>query len=361
MSWTIIHAGGFAAHAARWAQLNRDTCATPLLQPEFVQPLLTELGSGKELLAWYERDGQLLAMTILTPRGGGKWDTFQPSQAPIGMWMHRPDADLAALLAALTAALPGFALVLGLTQRDPALEARPATTAALTTIDYIQTARIRIVGSFDEYWNARGKNLRTNLKKQRTKLAKEGITTRLDEIRDPQGVAAAIADYGRLESAGWKSGVGTAVSADNAQGRFYQQMMENFCRLGQGVIARYWFDDKLVVMNLCIEGFGTLIVLKTAYDESLGNQYSPAFLMREEDCQQLFEQRKFDQLEFYGRVMEWHLRWTDDIRTMYHLTSYRWPALRKLHTLIQRRSALLTRLRSPSPAPLAVEQGKSSE
>ncbi len=361
MTWTLIPATEFAAHAARWGQLNAETCATPLLQPEFVQPLLNELSTGKELLAWYESGGQLIAMAIMTPRGPGNWETFQPSQAPIGMWMHRHGSDLAALMAALTRALPGFALVLGLTQRDPALEPKPAAAATLKTTDYIQTARIRIVGSFDEYWNARGKNLRTNLKKQRTKLHKEGIVTRLDVVRNAQDVAAAVAEYGRLETAGWKSGLGTAVSADNAQGRFYQDMLERFCSRGTGSILRYWFNDRVVAMNLCIEGFGALIVLKTAYDESLGNQYSPAFLMREETCIQLFHDKQFESLEFYGRVMEWHLRWTDDIRTMYHLTSYRWPALLQLHTLIHNRSALLARLRPQLPAPLPVEQGKPTE
>jgi hypothetical protein len=29
--------------------------------------------------------------------------------------------------------------------------------------------------------------------------------------------------------------------------------------------------------------------------------------------------------------MEWHLRWTDEVRTMYHVNHYRWPVLRRLH------------------------------
>jgi CelD/BcsL family acetyltransferase involved in cellulose biosynthesis len=361
MTWTLLPVAEFAAYAERWAQFNAETCASPLLQPEFVQPLITEFSTGKELLALCGSGGTITAMAIMAPRGPGKWDTFQPSQAPIGMWMHRPGTDVAAALAALARSLPGFPLALGLTQRDPALEPRPDDGASIKTVDYIQTARIRIEGSFDEYWSARGKNLRTNLKKQRAKLLKDGITTRLEVLRAPQDVATAIADYGRLESTGWKAGIGTAVSADNTQGRFYQSMLENFCARGAGSILRYWFDDRVVAMNLCIEGYGCVVVLKTAYDESIGSQFSPAFLMREETCQQLFDEQKFATLEFYGRVMEWHLRWTDDIRTMYHLTSYRWPALRQIHTLINNRAALLARLSPQLPAALPVEQGKPSE
>lgn len=361
MTWTLLPATQFAAYAERWAQLNAETCATPLLQSEFVAPLLAELGSGKELLALYQHNGRDCAMAIVVPCGAGKWETFQPSQAPLGMWMHRAGADLDAMLAALMRSLPGMPLVLGLTQRDPALEARPAAGAALVTADYIDTARVRIEGSFDDYWNGRGKNLRANMKKQRAKLAKEGIATRLEVIRDPAAVAAAVADYGRLETTGWKSGIGTAVDAGNAQGRFYQDMLTAFCRRGDGCILRYWFDEKVVAMNLCIEGFGCTIILKTAYDEALGNQYSPAFMMLEETCRRLFDERRFTTLEFYGRVMEWHRRWTDDVRTMYHLTGYRWPLLLQLHTLVKHRKAQRAARRVPISAPLAVEPGTSSE
>lgn len=361
MTWTIVPAINFAAYADRWSQMNAQTCASPLLRTEFVQPLLTELGSGKELLALCEQDGKPCAMAIIAPSGPGKWETFQPSQAPIGMWMYLPGTDLAAMLASLIRALPGMPLVLGLTQRDPALDPRPQAGATLLSCDYIETARVKINGNFDDYWNGRGKNLRANMKKQRAKLAKEGIATRLETIRDAAAVAAAIVDYCRLETTGWKSGIGTAVDAGNPQGRFYQSMLEEFCRRGDGCILRYWFDDKVVAMNLCIEGFGCMIILKTAYDEALGNQYSPAFMMLEETCRQLFDEHKFSTLEFYGRVMEWHRRWTDDVRTMYHLTGYRWPVLLQLHTLIKNRKARHAAPRTAISAPLAVEPGTTSE
>lgn len=361
MTWTIHPAASFSAHAAQWAQLNVDTLATPLLHPNFVAPLLAQFGDGKEVLAVHEVAGRIDAMAILSPHGGSKWETFQPSQAPIGMWMHRPQLELGPLLSELMRALPGLPLVIGLTQRDPALEPRPADGSQMSSVDYIETSRVPIVGSFDDYWAARGKNLRTNLKKQRAKLAKEGMTSRLEIIRDPALVAAAIVEYGRLETTGWKSGGGTAVSADNEQGRFYQQMLEAFMRRGEACILRYWFDDRIVAMNLCIEGFGVIIILKTAYDEALGNAYSPAFMMLEETCKGLFDEGKLDAIEFYGRVMDWHRRWTDEIRTMYHLTVYRWPVLRQLHTFVKDRKARRQAAPATTPAALATEPGNSPE
>jgi CelD/BcsL family acetyltransferase involved in cellulose biosynthesis len=346
MSWTILPASEFAAHAETWQRLNDDSVASPLLDVEFVQPLLTEFGAGKELLAFCEIGQQVVAMAILRPRHGVAWETFQPSQAPIGMWLHRSGLDLDALLAALLRALPGWPMLLALTQVDPELMARPAARDGSCTIDYVSTARIAIRGSFDDYWNARSKNLRTNLKKQRAKLARAGICPRIERSRDPRDMAQAIADYGRLESAGWKAQGDTSIHADNAQGRFYRAMLEGFCRRGAGEVLRYWFGDQLVAMNLCIEGRDSLIVLKTTYDEQLSNHCSPAFLMREETCQRLFLEQRLGWLEFYGRAMEWHLRWTKEVRTLYHVNHYRRPVLMRLHALMRDHAATLERVRA---------------
>ena len=35
--------------------------------------------------------------------------------------------------------------------------------------------------------------------------------------------------------------------------------------------------------------------------------------------------------------MEWHLRWTDEVRTIYHSNIYRWRGLPKLHQLFRKR------------------------
>ncbi|MES2758018.1 MAG: GNAT family N-acetyltransferase [Pseudomonadota bacterium] len=346
MNWTIVPASEFAAHADRWHKLNRQGPVSPLLELEFVQPLLAEFSTGKEVLAICESQQQLVAMAIMSPVRTGAWETFQPSQAPIAMWINLPGLELDALLATLMRKLPGLPLVVAVPQRDPYLYPRPADSATLQTINYVDTARITIAGSFDDYWAARGKNLRANLKKQRARMIKEGIVPRMDTLTAPEDMAEAIAEYGRLESAGWKAQGGTAIHPGNAQGRFYRSMLEGFCRRGAGSVIRYFFNDKVVAMNLCIEGDGTLIVLKTTYDESVPSHYSPAFLMREESCQQMFGEHKYKSLEFYGKVMEWHLKWTDEVRTLYHVNSYRWPILLRLHTIVKNRPG-----RKPAPAP----------
>ena len=353
LQWQILPAAQFPAYAAAWQACNQATLDTPLLAPEMVQAALDHLASGKELLAICRMDGAIAAMAVLTPTRHGVWASFQPSQAPLGFWMHRADLPLERLCARLQDSLPGLPLVLSLTQRDPLLESPPVPTAGLAVDDYIQTSGISLAGSFDDYWQARGKNLRSNLKKQRSRLQRDGLATRLEETRREADMAAAVADFGRLEMAGWKGERGTAVCPGTPQGSFYRAMLEGFARRDRARVFRYWFGTQLVAMDLCIESDDMLVVLKTAYDETVPAALSPSLLMREDCMRLLFEERRLPRLEFYGRLMEWHTRWTNEIRTMYHVSFYRWPGLQRLHALAKQRHVLLERLRGrPATTPV---------
>ena len=332
INWSLQSANGFAQAAAVWDELNSRCANLPFLDSRFIGPLLEVFGTGKELLAIGMENGSPVAAAIVTRAGPGRWIFFQPSQMPLGPMLLLPQRSIAAAAADLLKALPGLSLALGLTQIDPAINARPATSEKFSTLDYIQTAWVDIAGEFEDYWAARGKNLRQNMKKQRNKLAAEGIEISFDVIRDAASVSEAIQQYGILETASWKSGQGTAVSLDNDQGRFYKAMLERFCEAGRGVIYRYRFGEQVAAMDLCIESDGVLVILKTAYDGS-NKSLSPAFLMREEQFQRLFVEKKISRVEFFGKLMEWHTRWTDNSRTLYHANAFRYAWLPKLLAL----------------------------
>jgi len=330
VSWQIEPIAHFADLAADWDRLQAATTRVPFLESLFLRPLLDEFGTGCEVLAIARRQGRWCAATILTRLRTGVWETFQPSQLPLGAWISALGTDEAAHYTNLMRALPGFSVGLNITQQDSLLKPRPEDTPAIRTLDYIQTAWVDLDRPFDTYWGERGKNLRTNTRKQRTKLVAEGVSTHLECITDASRVADAIADYGALESAGWKGKDGTAVHPDNPQGHFYRKMLENFCAAGRGRIYRYRFNDTPVAMDLCIESGDRLVILKTAYDESY-KAVSPSTLMRQDEFRLLFEDRKLKRIEFYGKVMEWHTRWTDKARALYHVTVYRWALLGRLH------------------------------
>lgn len=350
IQWSICDAVDFGEHASAWDDLNRRGRSIPFLDSLFVRPLLEVFGTGGEKLALGSRDGRLVAAAILSRAGWGRWASFQPSQMPLGPLLAAPELALDEVAESLAGSLPGLTLGLGLTQLDPLLNARPAGTEKFATLDYIQTAWVDIDQDFETYWAARGKNLKQNMRKQRNKLAADGVALSLEVLETPASVDEALRQYGELETASWKAAEGTAVALANAQGRFYAEMLHAFCAAGRGRIYRYRFDDKVVAMDLCIESDGLLVILKTAYDGS-NKSLSPAFLMREEQFQRLFAEGRVRRIEFYGKLMEWHTRWTDNSRTLFHANAY--P-----HAWVPRLLALWTMFKG---APKAAERGVEAE
>ena len=140
-------------------------------------PLLKVFGTGGERLCLLQDNGRLRAAAIMQRGRKAIWQTFQPSQLPLGAWITDGHVDLIAASNSLLRQLPGVTLALGASQVDPRLQQRPEDTPRLRTQDYIATAWVDIDSSFDAYWEARGKNLKQNTRKQRNKLQADGIET----------------------------------------------------------------------------------------------------------------------------------------------------------------------------------------
>ncbi|HRF44119.1 MAG TPA: GNAT family N-acetyltransferase [Candidatus Competibacteraceae bacterium] len=316
--------------AASWDALNADRGDLPFLSAYVMVPALKEFGHGQErLLVGSDAQGPA-AMLILWQKRFFEWQTFQPSQIPLGAWVARKELSLLEITRSVQRSLPGPCLMLGVTQVDPLLAARDADTGDSLSTDYIDTAWVDVAGDFAGYWSGRGKNLRQNMKKQRNKLVAEGIATTFRCLAKSEEMADAIACYGALESAGWKAQQGTAIHPDNAQGRFYTAVLEQACARNEGWVYEYAFNDKSVAVNLCVRRGETLVIFKTTYDETI-KTFSPAFLLLQEALERLFAEGRIRRVEFFGKVMEWHTRWTEKSRTLYHLTVFRWGWLKRLH------------------------------
>ena len=46
--------------------------------------------------------------------------------------------------------------------------------------------------------------------------------------------------------------------------------------------------------------------------------------------QDLLGSGRVRRVEFFGRLMDWHRRWTGEQRSLYHLTTFRWRWLARL-------------------------------
>lgn len=333
MAWTLHPAASFEDHRDLWDRVNRLNGDHPLLDSCLVECLIRSFGSPSTRLAICAEPGNP-ALALVEQTGPGRWQTFQPSQAPLGLVVMGSGAPTHRQARALLRRLPGYALTFSVLQQDPAFTAFPVASATPLTerLDYIRTARLTLSGTWDEYWKARGRNLVHNLSRQRRRLGEQGGRLELACDRDPGRVADGVRDYGLLEGEGWKAVGGTAITADNRQGAFYRDMLERFCARGEGVIYRLLLNGRTVAIDLCLERGGSLVILKTTYDEQV-NGLSLGLLLHQEIFKAAFNEQRLKVIEFYGPVRDWHTKWTDEIRTMYHLTLYRhaWvPHLRAL-------------------------------
>lgn len=227
--------------------------------------------------------------------------------------------------------------MVGLTQRDPENQERPEESRNLRTLDYVRTGRIPINKSFDEYWAARSRNVIRQTGRRLRRLQENGIEPRLEAITDPDEIRHGVAEFGDLESTGWKGKAGTAVHSSNPQGVFYARVMEEFGRHGRGAVYRYRVNDATVAMELCIDDGETLPMLKTTYDESY-RFYGPGFLMRCEILRGAFAKKGFRRVEFLGRLQPWQEKWCDEFRTIYHVNYYRWALLANIDEMRRVRS-----------------------
>src|SRR5579864_411811 len=329
MSWAIRPIGTLVEHAGGWQALNEAETNTPLLDFRFVRDLVGEFADGSEVIATCREGGGIQAMGILRRVGRFYWATLQPANAPIGLWIAKRGADVEALLRRLVPVLSSPCGMLSITQQDPDGMPRPAVSKHLATLDYIVTPSLTVPGSFAEFLGGRSKNFRHNVSRQRNRLKREGVTARLELLQAPDAMAQAVADYSALECASWKGEINSAVRMDEPQGRFYVKMLASFAAIGEALVYRYFFGDRLVASDLCLLRNGTLFILKTACDETIQG-LSTAHLMRIDAFADLFDKHGVRRVEFYGPLKEWHTRLTEEKRQMYHVNYYRWPVLKLL-------------------------------
>lgn len=326
MSWKLEPArSSFGAHASDWNALNREQGDHLLLDADFVRLLVHHFATPATLLARSTLPG--VRGFALIERGRlGFATTFQPSQCPVGLILM--DSAMPALVRTrdLIRCLPGFGLGISILQQDPDYSyfRRGDDDRSVEYLDYIDTGRLRLEGTFEAYWVARSKNLVHNLSRQRRRIDDEGRSLRLRIVEDPGQVPACVEVYGRLEGSGWKAAGGTAVSSANVQGAFYRDVLEAFMRRREGFIFQLELDGQVIASDLCLVRGNTMVILKTAYDASI-EKLSPGLLLHQDIWKYCYETGVIRIVEFYGRARDWHSKWTTEFRRMYHLNVYRSP------------------------------------
>src|SRR4051794_15722201 len=99
----------FSRYQSIWDGLNRARGNHPLLDSMFVGALIRHFGS-QETLMGIEDDDNNPGMVILEKPRRGFWQTFQPSQGPLGLFLLANDEGIDRQIANLIRSLPGYAL-----------------------------------------------------------------------------------------------------------------------------------------------------------------------------------------------------------------------------------------------------------
>jgi hypothetical protein len=157
MNWEFLPAKThFDSYRNLWDGLNRSQGDHILLDSEFVSALLRHFGHDGINLA-VNQDSKRPAMALVTSTRWGLQETFQPSQAPLGLIVFGYRGETLCGLQELTRALPGYALQLAVLQQDPEYSAFPGSSeeSSVEFINYIQTGSLKLEGNFGQYWETR--------------------------------------------------------------------------------------------------------------------------------------------------------------------------------------------------------------
>lgn len=330
-------------HGAAWDALNRRAFGHhPLLTALFVDGLLQKFGDGSERLCRFERDGELVAMCILRPKGRFLWTSFLPTQGQIAPTLIGD----AALVSDLWRSLPHAVVQIDLLCNDPLVGA-VVTTALPPTyrLNHALTISVALEGSFEAYWAARPKQLRTNLKRYEKRLEADGLSARLVHVTSADEMADAVARYALLEDDGWKGRLGTSLGSSGPQYKFYRDLMVGAAADGNASVHELWFDDTLVASRMIIAQQATQVILKTSYDERFA-VYAPGRMLLRAVIASSFAQNPDGTLEFYTDADQVQLAWATDRRWIQHVSLFRWrfasPIIFALLSLYRDRRARLS-------------------
>src|SRR5689334_16148053 len=110
MAWIFQNAfNSFEKYRDSWDAINAACGNHVLLDGAFVGSLVRHFASQTTLLG-ISHDQKSPAMILLDKARPGLWETFQPSQGPLGLVVFRNSDDVECQVAELIRCLPGFSL-----------------------------------------------------------------------------------------------------------------------------------------------------------------------------------------------------------------------------------------------------------
>lgn len=306
--------------AEEWDALADRMHAPPWLRPGWMDAWWASFGRGQLELVCLWRDGRLAGVLPHSSRFGELRSTSNSESPRFGILCEDTEASLQ-ILRSLFDRCPRRLTLFPLQNSEPELDQSVSCAEVanyrllMRTIGY--SPYIVLDSDWEGYRRQRSRKLVTEIRRRRKRLEEEGHlsltvedgTEELDQLLD---------GCFKLEAAGWKGQVGTAMASKAGTARFYRALAHWAARRGSLRLAFLKLDGRMLAFDFSIEEGGTHYLLKTSYDPAFG-RLGPGILIRSEMLARCFE-NNLERYEFLGRDEPWKHKWTD---TSHNLVLFR--------------------------------------
>lgn len=305
-----------------------DKLQSPLLRHEwFLSCAKTFQADGSLRVCVIRNNGRLVAaapLAAMSAWGLERWEFLGVSllYEPCGFLYDNP-ASLDALVYSLVA------------QRIPLLlqrlESDSAVVRAITNLPISKGLIVRrrssptlsflLPATWNEFLAARSANFRYDLKRKHARAKARGDLSVECLPVEPGNLDECMTTLMEVEGSGWKGIRGSSLRHNELLGRFFMNYSRLAAAEGMLRIAFLRIDDKVIAVQLGIEAYGRVWVLKMGYDEA-HSHISPGFLLMAGVGRDAIE-RNLISYEFLGSAEPWEKRWGAQCRD--YLTALVYP------------------------------------
>ena len=142
-------------------------------------------------------------------------------------------------------------------------QAQDDSGRALAVVETTARAAIEFTGTYKQYTDRYSSRRMSNIRRRHRRLAETG-TLALETVTDPAGKITALAEFLRIEAAGWKGAAGTAMAQTPAT----KALAEAVFLSDAAEFDVLSIDGRAIAVMASIRADRVLYTIKTTYDES---------------------------------------------------------------------------------------------
>jgi hypothetical protein len=335
LKWKIEHAiDSFDNYTDSWQRIvDNNYSSTPGLSSLFFQKLIHHYADSRTIIATAFENDSIIAHLLLEQVSHAHWATFNPANAILGPAVFSKNCtNVNEILKTLLSQLPGHCLRVTLKKQDFTLHKWPDNNNEVKVIERNTTMSVNLNGTFEEYWLARNKKLRNNIKRYIKRLEQDGQNLSVEILSTFDEISNGVNEHGLLESKGWKGKRGTAIHPDSKDGAFYRDLFGAFTKHSTAYIYRLTLNQSIIASRMVVLYNDIMTSIKIAYDENLSKN-APGRVLLYFFLKDVFDKQQVKTIEFYTHANKDQVLWATDVKSMHHVTIYRNSLIRRFFDL----------------------------